>query len=305
MQARIKIGTASWQDPGFIRDWYPKDLPRYQLLPWYAEHFDYVEVNSTFYHVPERSTAQNWARQTPKDFTFDVKLHKLLSRHSTKPDDLPDELRHLAAEDAKRVELTPELTQAMVQCTLEGLEPLERAGKLGAFLLQMSPSFRPKYHTLDELLPILEALGGRTLALELRNRDWIGPEIAPKVFDFCEDYAISLVMVDAPETKHFMALPEFETVTNPALAYLRLHGRNAEGYVRGRTVADRFNYDYTEEELGEVAEKVSRVARESREVHVVFNNNASNYAPKDAEALQKIMDLPTAAQPEPVAATAS
>ncbi|HEX5324046.1 MAG TPA: DUF72 domain-containing protein, partial [Capsulimonadaceae bacterium] len=280
MASRIKIGTASWQDPGFIQDWYPKDLPKSQLLPWYAEHFPYVEVNSTFYHVPEPRTLEHWARQTPGNFTFDLKLHKLLSHHSTKPDDLPEELRYLVAETAKRVERTPELEQALLRLTLDAVAPLASAGKLGAFLLQMSPSFRPKYHSLDELLPVRESLVGTPLALELRNRDWISAEIAPKVFDFCEDHAITLVMVDAPETSHFMALPEFEAVTNPKLAYLRLHGRNAEGYVRGRSVAERFKYDYSEEELEEVAVKIERIAKEAAEVHVAFNNNFSNYAPK-------------------------
>jgi uncharacterized protein YecE (DUF72 family) len=142
MAGLIFIGTASWQDSAFIQDWYPEGMPKSQLLPWYAEHFNYVEVNSTFYHVPDAGVVSHWARQTPNDFTFDVKLHKLLSHHSTKPDQLPDELRHLAV-GGKRVELTSELQSAMVDLILAGVEPLEKAGKMGAFLLQMTPEFRP------------------------------------------------------------------------------------------------------------------------------------------------------------------
>lgn len=288
MAAIIRVGTASWQDPGFIQDWYPKDLAKSRLLPWYAEHFNYVEVNSTFYHVPDTRAVARWAEQTPADFVFDVKLHRLLSRHSTQIDQLPEEVRRLAAGE-KRVELTAGLAQAVMDITLAALAPLESAGKLGALLLQMSPSFRPRYHSLEELLPLVEALNGRTLALELRNRDWISPKAAPKAFDFCEDHGISLVMVDAPETRHFTAMPEFEAVTNPRLAYIRMHGRNAEGYVRGRSVADRFAYKYSKTELEEVAKKVKRVASEAGEVHVAFNNNRSSFAPEDAEALKKIL----------------
>lgn len=287
---RIRVGTASWQDPGFLADWYPKGLPKSELLPWYAEHFNLVEVNSTFYHVPERGMVERWIAQTPKEFTFDIKLHKLLSRHSTKPEDLPAELRRFASSAEKRVELTPDLTQATIEMVLEATEPLERAGKLGAYLLQMSPAFRPRYHKLDELLPIIEAFAGKDLALELRNRDWLASEIAPAVLDFCEDHAVSLVMTDSPESGHFTVMPEFEAVTNPSLAYLRLHGRNAEGYVRGRSVAERFDYDYSEDELRDIAVKVKRVAGEARETHAVFNNNVSNYAPKAAEAFQKILE---------------
>lgn len=289
MDGRIRVGTASWQEPGFIQDWYPKGLPKSELLPWYAEHFNLVEVNSTFYHVPERSTVEHWNAQTPKNFLFDIKLHKLLSRHSAKPQDLPDELRGLAADGEKRVELTRDLEQAMAEMILDVSSPLEREGKLGAFLLQMTPAFRPKYHKLDELLPLMEMFAGKRFALELRNRDWLTTEIAPAVLDFCEDHGISLVMVDAPESSHFTVMPEFEAVTSPQLAYVRLHGRDAEGYVRGRSVPERFNYDYSTEELELVAQKVARLSKEAREVHAVFNNNVSNFAPKDAEEFQKIV----------------
>src|SRR5437763_16818627 len=81
-RGRILVGTASWTDPGFIKDWYPSNVPARERLPWYAEHFNLVEVNSSFYAVPSEKMVANWSRQTPADFVFDVKLHRLLSRHS-------------------------------------------------------------------------------------------------------------------------------------------------------------------------------------------------------------------------------
>ena len=93
----IAVGTSSWADPGFVEEWYPPDLPARERLPWYAEHFDAVEVNSTFYAIPAVSTVERWVEQTPDGFTFDVKLHKLLSRHSGKLDSLPKEVRAGAA----------------------------------------------------------------------------------------------------------------------------------------------------------------------------------------------------------------
>jgi len=79
---RILIGTSSWADPGFVKDWYPPGMPVRDRLPWYAQRFEAVELNSSFYAVPERSTVRRWAEVTPGGFTFDVKLHRLLSRHS-------------------------------------------------------------------------------------------------------------------------------------------------------------------------------------------------------------------------------
>src|SRR4051812_26195754 len=91
--ARIRIGTCSWADPEFVRDWYPKGLPAGERLRWYAGQFDYVEVNSTFYGVPLLPTVERWAGETPEGFLFDVKLHRFFSRHATKPEMLPKELR--------------------------------------------------------------------------------------------------------------------------------------------------------------------------------------------------------------------
>src|SRR3954453_5456766 len=109
MRHIILTGTASWTDPGFVADWYPKDLPASQRLRWYAEHFNLVEVNSTFYRIPEPPVVQRWCDQTPEDFVFDVKVHRLLSRHSTKPEMLPPDLRSKATARKNRVELRPAL----------------------------------------------------------------------------------------------------------------------------------------------------------------------------------------------------
>ena len=93
MAGRILVGTSSWADPGFVEEWYPPGMPARERLPWYAQRFEAVELNSSFYAIPERSTVARWVRATPDDFTFDVKLHRLLSRHSAPLDSLPPDLR--------------------------------------------------------------------------------------------------------------------------------------------------------------------------------------------------------------------
>src|SRR5438105_6566236 len=77
---KILVGTASWSDPGFVEHWYPKKMPAGARLAWYAQHFEMVEVNSTFYAVPDPRMVERWCQSTPDRFTFDVKLHQLLSR---------------------------------------------------------------------------------------------------------------------------------------------------------------------------------------------------------------------------------
>ncbi len=73
---KILVGTASWSDPGFVRSWYPKRLRPHERLGWYAQHFEMVEVNSTFYSVPDLRMVERWCAATPDGFTFDVKLHQ-------------------------------------------------------------------------------------------------------------------------------------------------------------------------------------------------------------------------------------
>src|SRR5919201_1537106 len=157
MAGRIVIGTSSWADPGFVERWYPPGMAARDRLAWYAERFEAVEVNSSFYAVPDLATVRRWVEVTPPGFTFDVKLHRLLSRHAASLDSLPPDLREgTQVSGRSRVVLTPKLEAALADALMEAIEPLERAGKLSALLLQLSPSFSPRAHDLDELEPLLE-----------------------------------------------------------------------------------------------------------------------------------------------------
>lgn len=288
---RIVVGTSSWADPGFVEEWYPPDLPARDRLAWYAERFEAVEVNATFYALPEPGTVERWAKVTPDGFTFDVKLHKLLSRHAATPDTLPPDLRdRLTVRGPRnRVRLDARLERTIARRTLEALEPLRAAGKLSSLLLQLSPSFKPGAHDLDELAPLVAALDGERLALELRHKGWVDPERRDATLDWFEDAGVAWVAVDAPQTKAPTAMPAVDAVTRDDLAYLRAHGRNAEGYTRGRTVAERFAHLYSDEELGEIGQRVQELASEASEVRVMFNNNRGADAPKSAERMRELL----------------
>lgn len=285
---RIRIGTSSWSDPGFVADWYPAHLPARARLGWYAGHFDYVEVNSTFYAIPAARAVERWVRETPENFLFDLKLPKLLSRHAATLETLPPDLRSHARTDTRgKVVLNPEIEELVVKRFLDEIEPLEAARKLGAFLLQLSPAFSPRRHALEELLSLRAHFAGKRLAIELRNRDWTSETQWESTEQFFREHDLPLVLVDAPQSEHFTVMPMHNVVTAPALAYLRLHGRNEKGYITGKSVADRFDYDYAPEEIAGIAERVTQLAAAAQEVHVAFNNNRSHYAPKAALALKQ------------------
>jgi uncharacterized protein YecE (DUF72 family) len=194
---RIVIGTSSWADPGFVEEWYPDGLPPRKRLPYYAERFEGVEVNSTFYAIPAAKTTANWARVTPDDFTFDVKLHRLLSRHAAGPSSLPKDLRSRARTNERgRVKLTRRLETAVADTTLEAVDPL--GDKLSTFLMQLTPAFGPRDHKLDELAPLVERLSpSAPVAIELRNRFWLDEHRIERTLGWFEEHGAVFVGVDA------------------------------------------------------------------------------------------------------------
>ena len=271
--------------------WYPKKLPAGDRLAWYAQHFDLVEVNSTFYSAPEPRMVERWCAATPDGFTFDVKLHQLFSFHSTKLKLLPPDLQSRAEADAKgNVKPSREVQEALLKVFLRANAIFRSAGKMGVLLLQLSPAFSPRKHELSELDPLIGMLNGYELAIEFRNRNWASGDQLQSTIDFVRKHAAILVNVDAPGSDHFTVMrSDVDEVTNSNVAYLRLHGRNAKAYITGKTVAARFDYDYNETEIAEVAERSRKLAREARALHVIFNNNNLDYAPHAAIRLRKAL----------------
>ena len=267
-------------------------MPAGERLHWYAQHFDLVEVNSTFYSVPEPRMVERWCAVTPDNFTFDVKLHQLFSFHSTQAKLLPPALKQRAETDARgRVKSTPDLQEALLKLFLRATSIFRDSGKLGVFLLQLSPAFSPRKHELRELAQLIEMLSDYDLAIEFRNRNWAVGDQLQATIDFLQKHHAIFVNVDAPQADHFTVMPsEVDEVTNSNVAYLRLHGRNAKAYLTGKTVAARFDYDYTENEIAEVGQRSRKLAREARELHVIFNNNNLDYAPRAALRLRKALD---------------
>jgi uncharacterized protein YecE (DUF72 family) len=291
VSGKILVGTASWSDQGFVERWYPKKLPAGDRLPWYAQHFNLVEINSTFYSAPEPRMVERWCAATPDGFTFDVKLHQLFSFHSTSAKLLPPDLQSRVETDAKgKVKPTPELQEALSKIFLRAAAMFRNAGKMGVLLLQLSPAFSPRKHELKELEPLIQMLNGHELAIEFRNRNWAIGDQLQSTIDFVRKFRAIFVNVDAPASDHFTVMrSDVDEVTNSNVAYLRLHGRNAKAYITGKTVAARFDYDYNEKEIAEVVDRSRKLSKEARDVHVIFNNNNLDYAPRAAIRLRKAL----------------
>jgi uncharacterized protein YecE (DUF72 family) len=291
MAGRILVGTSSWADPGFVKEWYPPKLAARERLPWYAQRFEAVELNSSFYAIPDRTTVHGWVEATPDRFVFDVKVHRALSRHSAPLDSLPKDMRDEVETGPRgRVLLTPELEEALVRRLLAETAPLDEAGKLGAYLLQLTPAFAPGKHDLGELDGLVAAFAPHRLAIELRHRGWVREKRRDQTLGWFSDHEVSFVSVDAPPGDHVPIMPsDLDAVTRDDLAYLRLHGRDTEGYLKGRSVAERFAWRYSDDELEQVVERVGRMAEQAGEVHVAFNNNRDDDAPTAAQRFRVLL----------------
>ncbi|MDQ3849071.1 MAG: DUF72 domain-containing protein [Actinomycetota bacterium] len=297
MAGRIVVGTSSWADPGFVEEWYPAGLPARDRLAWYAERFEAVEVNATFYAVPAVRTVARWAQVTPAGFTFDVKLHRALSRHAAPLSSLPPDLRdEVEVNPRGRVVVDDGLQDALAGRYLEALAPLRETGKLATFLLQLTPAFAPGRHELDELSALVARLAPNPVAIELRHRRWVEGERLERTLAWMSEHGAVFVATDGPQGRAPTMMPPVDAVTDDAVAYLRAHGRNAEGYLRGRSVPERFGWEYADAELYEIAGRAEDLAQQVPEVRMMFNNNRGADAPRAALRLRELLGQGAGAQ---------
>jgi uncharacterized protein YecE (DUF72 family) len=264
----IRIGICSWADEGLVKRWYPRGVSSAEArLRYYAERFDCVEVDSPFYRLPAPETAAKWAERTPADFVFHAKASGEMTGHR----------------EAERDQAFAEFREA--------LAPLESAGKLRGVLLQYPPRFTKSREALDELAAVAPLLDPLVPMIEFRHRSWLEEDERADTFAFLERHGLSYVSVDAPRTRASNVLPPVAVATH-ALSYIRFHGRNWGTWnIRGaRTSAERFDWMYSAQELGEWVEPLGRLASEAEEVYAMFNNNRYDYAPKSAVELRRLLD---------------
>jgi uncharacterized protein YecE (DUF72 family) len=296
----IRIGTCSWADEALSKHWYPKNVRPGERLAWYARHFDTVEVDSTYYRLPDEAMVARWAERTPEGFVMHVKAFGLLTRHPVKAEVLPEDLRdEMPVDDRGRVDRPPrELRGEVFRRFLAALEPLRAAGKLGGLLFQFPSYVVYRDRSLEYLEWCREQAGDDRLLVEFRHRSWLDDGNREATLRFLADRGLCYVTVDAPRTEARNLIPTVVAATGP-IAYVRLHGRNAATWNRrGSSASDRFDYLYEDEELREWVEPLRELAGQAQEAYAVFNNNRWNdtdgrtipQAPTNAEALRRILD---------------
>lgn len=294
--ANIRVGTASWTDKTLIacKRFYPSDCSSAETrLRYYASVFPLVEVDASYYALPSVHNAILWAERTPPDFMFNIKAFRLLTGHQTGLEALPKDIAMAIPETSKEKlyyrDIPSEVLDEVWRRFLEALEPLVHAGRLGAVLFQFPPWLTSNPEGRAHLDECLKRMGGYTVAIEFRNKSWLDEGHVASTLAFEREQGVVHVVVDAPAG----VTNRTQTVwsaTNPRLAIVRLHGRNAETWnASGPSAAARFNYDYSDDELHELAGPIRELAAQTAETHVVFNNCYEDYATKNARSLMRMI----------------
>lgn len=293
----IRIGTASWTDPSLVRSgkFYPKGCSSPEArLRFYASRFPMVEVDSSYYAMPSASNAAKWAERTPPDFIFNLKAFRVFTGHQTPKQALPKDIGEaLSAHFATHRniyyrDLPAEVRDELWRRFDLALMPLREAGKLRAVHFQFAPWVHASRKALAHIEECQARLPQDLLAVEFRHRSWFDGDQAAQTLAFERERGLVNVTVDEPQG-FANSIPTVWDVTQPRLALLRMHGRNAATWnIGGEAASDRFNYDYSDEELGEVATAVQGLATQALEVHVVFNNNYEDQGQRNAATLQRL-----------------
>jgi uncharacterized protein YecE (DUF72 family) len=302
---RVLAGTAGWTDRSLIKShrFYPSGVSTAEeRLKFYASQFPVVEVDASYYALPDPEVARRWVARTAPDFLFNIKAFAPLTQHPMEPARLPRDIQHaLPAELADKRRLYPkdlpdEVRDALWDRFKRALDPLRDADKLGCVLFQFPPWFTATRANARAIEAVRERMDGYPIAVELRHASWGAPERIERVIALLRSLGAAYVAVDEPQGKA-NSMPPAALVADPRLAVVRFHGRRAETWDASVSVAEKFNYIYAPEELEPWAVDVARLAREAEQVHVIFNNCVSDYAVVGAKGLVALLAR-KAASPE-------
>jgi len=252
----ILVGTSGYSFDDWVGPFYPPGMKSGEYLSYYARFFPVVEVNSTYYRILHPRVLEQMERKTPAGFRFVVKLHRSMT--------------HEGSRDAPTY-----------RAFLEALEPLKRAGKYDGLLAQFPWGFQRTPAGEQHLKALRALLPDEPLWAEFRHRSWITRGLA----DELRASDIGYCAVDEPALQGLV--PPITLLTSRD-AYVRFHGRNARTWW-GRGGGDRYDYNYSEQELSEWVRKVSDLASQARRTYLFFNNCHAGQAARNATLMQELL----------------
>jgi len=289
---RLLTGTASWTDPTLLacgRFYPPEARSAESRLCFYASRYRLAEVDSSYYALPSADNAYLWDQRTPDDFVFNIKAFRLFTGHQTPlaalPRDIQRELDDWPEPIIYHGQMPEDLRDELWRRYQLALEPLRMPGKLGAVHFQFPPWVRRDARGRAHVADCARRMQEHLISVEFRHRSWFDSAAAiADTLAFERDLGVVHTVVDAPQGFE-NTVPAIWECTHPDLTLLRLHGRNTDAWnVSGTASSGRFQYEYTEQELAELAERFSRLATQSTQAHAVFNTNFEDQGMRNAAA---------------------
>jgi uncharacterized protein YecE (DUF72 family) len=284
MAAEILVGTCNWADH---KEFYPPELERgkrqREKLDYYARFFPMVEIDTSFYGIPRPEVVDSWVARTPDGFLFNIKAFRSLTLHEREG----GQPRPPTAEEIR------DFGAALV--------PLRESGRLGAVHYQFPPWFTNRPDAREVLLETRERHPDDIVAIEFRHRSWFDNDAWPATEDLLRELDCVYVGVDAPQLGSG-TVPPILAITSPKLCIARFHGRNRTTWYRpdGPTSDYRFNYLYSPGELSEWVPAIREAATRGTPVHVLLNNNRSNYAVVNAFDFGALLGVSLPRPPQPI-----
>ncbi|AEF82602.1 DUF72 domain-containing protein [Leadbettera azotonutricia] len=257
--SKILVGTCGFYYTDWLGVVYPEGTPKKDFLSLYARRFRTVELDYTYYSMPKAENLAKMLVDGGASLTFSVKAHQSLTH-----------------------KIDPAKWEQDAKTFREAIDPVLRAGRLEAVLVQFPYSFKYEEKNRRYLDSLLSFFSGVPLAVEFRNNEWFND----KLIEGMKKRGISLVSLDMPELAHLP--PSMDLVTAP-VSYIRLHGRNKDAWWGSDEVA-RYDYLYEDQELSEWVDRLKMVALEADKILVYFNNHAKGQAVQNAQSLMKILE---------------
>jgi len=257
----ILIGTAGFSYRDWVGPFYPRGLPSKEWLAFYSREFATVELNVTFYRLPDARSLSAWIEQTPPGFRFSVKAFRGLTHERRAPD---------------------------FGAFVAAVRPMAQAGKLACVLAQFPQSFRRTPANEAYLERLRQGLADLPVVVEFRHAEWVDQA----TLDHLRQLQLGFVCVDEPQLRGLM--PPVAAATGP-VAYVRFHGRNARHWYQHTAAWQRYDYRYSAAELGEWLPRLRQLDQAAPLTLVYFNNNPRGQGIEDARALKAMIALPGAA----------
>jgi uncharacterized protein YecE (DUF72 family) len=250
----IRLGTSGFSYDDWIGPVYPDGLPKWQWLGYYAERFNTVELNVSYYRIPTQKMSSGWVERTPDGFLFTLKAHKSITHERDDPD---------------------------FEMFLASISPIIEAGKLACVLAQFPYSFHPTPENREYLLRLRDGFQMIPVVVEFRDHAWVSDE----TFEMLEEINFGFCSVDEPRIKGLM--PPIAKATSD-VAYVRFHGRNAEKWWQHEHAWERYDYTYSEEELEPWIARINELDA-AAPLTLVYANN--HYRGQSVDTLHKLESL--------------